>query len=106
MSAFIGTRDCPLAYVVRKEAVPDPQRPLLLVDKCYSNEHDSIKDEMIAYLSHDHSLFKEDNAKLFKLLEEALRGSAMDPTIQPYKRRKDGRKAWNTLVEQHAGVDK
>ena len=61
---------------------------------------------MIAYLSHDHSLFKEDNAKLFELLEEALRGSAMDPTIQPYKRRKDGRKAWIALNQQHAGKDK
>ena len=61
---------------------------------------------MIAFLSHDHSLFKEDNAKLYELIEEALRGSAMDPTIQPYKRRKDGRKAWIALNQQHAGKDK
>ena len=61
---------------------------------------------MVAYLSHDHGLFKLDNAKLYELLEEALRGSAMDPTIQPYKRWKDGRKAWVALNQQHAGKDK
>ena len=106
LSAFIDTRHCPLAYVVRDKAVPDPQRPPLLIDQCYSEEHHSIKDEMIAFLTHDHSLYKEDNAKLYELLEEALRGSAMDATIQPYKRRKDGRKAWIALNQQHAGKDK
>ena len=106
MSAYIGSRYCPLAYVVRKVAVPDTQRPPLLIDKCYLEEHHSIKDEMIAFLSHNHSLFKEDNAKVYELIEEALRGSAMDPTIQPYKRRKDGRKAWIALNQQHAGKDK
>ena len=30
----------------------------------------------------------------------------MDPTIQPYKRRKDGRKVWIALNQQDAGVDK
>ena len=106
LSAFIGAWNCPLAYVVREEALPDPQRPPLLVDKCYSEEHPSIRNEMIAYLSHDHSLFKENNANLYELLEESLQGSAMDPTIQPYKRRKDGGKAWVALNQQHVGVDK
>ena len=30
----------------------------------------------------------------------------MDPTIQPYKRWKDGRKAGIILIEQHVGKDK
>ena len=30
----------------------------------------------------------------------------MAPTIQPYKRKKDGQKAWIALKEQHAGLDK
>ena len=106
LSAFIGAWNCPLAYVVRGNAIPDPQRPPLLVDKCYSDEHNLIKDELVASLSHDHGLVREDNAKVYKVLEEALRGSAMDPTIQLYKRRKDGRKAWIALNQQHAGKDK
>ena len=106
LSAYIGARNCPLAYVTRELAVPDPHRPALLIDKCYSDEHDSIKNELVAFLCHDHTLYKDDNAKVYELLEEALRGSTMDPTIQPYKRRKDGRRAWIALNEQHAGKDK
>ena len=30
----------------------------------------------------------------------------MAPTIQPYKLKKDGCKAWIALTEQHAGLDK
>ena len=30
----------------------------------------------------------------------------MDPTIQPYKRQKDDRKAYIALNQQHTGVDK
>ena len=53
----------------------------------------SIKGEQIVFLSHSHSLFKEDNAKGYELLEESLRGYSMGPTIQPYEQRKDGKKA-------------
>ena len=80
-NVYIGTRNCPLAYVVREAALPDPTRHPLLVDKCYSDEHNSIKGEQIAFLSHSHSLFKENNAKVYELLEEELRGFSMDPTI-------------------------
>ena len=106
MNVYIGTWNSPLLYIVRDEAHPDPQRPPLLADKYYPEEHNSIKGELIAYLSHTHSLYKEDNANVFELLEESLRGSSMDPNIQPYKRRKDGGKAWVALNQQHAGVDK
>ena len=81
LSAFIGARHCPLAYVTHKVALPDPHRPALLIDKCYSEEHNSIKDELVAFLNHNHTLYKDDNTKVYKLLEEALRGSSMDPTI-------------------------
>ena len=47
--ALIGAQDFPLAYAVREKAIPDPQRPALLVDKCYSDEHNSIKNEMVAW---------------------------------------------------------
>ena len=81
LSAYIGVQNFPLAYVTREVSLPDPQRPALSIDKCYSDEHNSIKEELITILNHDHSLYKEDNAKVYELLEEALRGSAMDPTI-------------------------
>ena len=65
-----------------------------------------IKDEQIEILSHDHTLFKDNNALIYEFIEEALKNSSMAPSIQPYKRKKDGRKAWIALMEQHAGLDK
>ena len=106
LGAYIGARNCPLAYVTREVALPDPQRPAILIDKCYSDEHNLIEDKLVVFLSHDHTLFKDDNAKVYELLEEALRGSSMDSTIQPHKRWKDNRKAWIALNEQHTGTDK
>ena len=84
-----------MAYIKHDDAHPDPQRPPLLVDKCY---HSLFK-------SHTHSLYKEDNTKSFELLEESLRGSSMNPTIQSYIHQKDYRKAWIALKQQYAGVD-
>ena len=81
LNVYIGTRNFSLAYVVHEEAPPDPQKPPLLVDKCYSDEHNSIKEELIAYLSHNHSLFKEDNEQVYELHEEVLRGSAMNTVL-------------------------
>ena len=68
-NAYIGTKNCPLAYVVQEAALPDPTKPPLLVNNCYSDEHNSIKGGEIAFLSHSHSLFKEDNTKVYELLE-------------------------------------
>ena len=66
-NAYIGTQNCPLAYVVQEKALPNPTRPPLLVDKYFLDQHNLIKGEQVAYLSHSHSLFKEDNAKVFEL---------------------------------------
>ena len=63
-SLYIGTQNCPLAYVVREEALSNPASPPLRVDKCYLDQHNSIKGEQVVYLSHSHSLFKEDNTKV------------------------------------------
>ena len=52
LSALIGARNYPLTDVVREEALPDPQIPPLLIGKCYSDKHKSIKEELVAYLIH------------------------------------------------------
>ena len=39
---YIGTQNCPLAYIVCDKAHPDPQRPPLLVNKCYLDKYNSF----------------------------------------------------------------
>ena len=58
LSVFIGAQYCPLVYIVRGKFLPDPQRPSLVGDRYYVDEHNSIKEELVAFLSHNHSFYK------------------------------------------------
>ena len=61
---------------------------------------------MIARLSHEHPVFDDDNATCFNHLEEATRGTIIAATIQPFKRRQNGRGSWKAIIAQHCGYDK
>ena len=61
---------------------------------------------MIARLSHEHPVFDDDNATCFNHLEEATRGMIIAATIQPFKRRRNGRVAWRAIITHHFGDDK
>jgi hypothetical protein len=101
----IGVRMVPLAYVVREPVVALAPPPLA-TGLPHSEDHGSVEGEMIARASHTHPLFRDDNAALYYLLEEATRGTSYAPTIKPYQRSKQGREAWRSLVNQYAGEDK
>ena len=110
-----GVRQTPLAYVIRKEVevVPE-QRPALdttttidpLIDGSAFGLGGSVINDLISRLSHDHPLYKTDNAKVYSLLEEATRGTAYSSTVKAFSRRRDGRAAWKALKTSHAGSDK
>ena len=51
----------------------------------------------VARASHDHPLYKGDNAKVYYYLEEATRSTSYAASIKPYQRGKDGRGAWEAL---------
>ena len=62
--------------------------------------------DMIMHASHDHALFREDNAKGYFKLEEAARSTMYAASIKPYQQTKNGRGAWIALASQYAGQDK
>jgi hypothetical protein len=95
-----------LYYVIQADVAVLGAEPRLATGQPYSDEHGSVEAEMIARASHVHALFREDNAKVYYYLEEAMRGTSYAASIKPYQRRKDGRSAWFALVQQYAGVDK
>lgn len=103
---LVGARTIPLAYVIREDAVVpavcqpiDPGHP-------HAAEYGSIEDELIARASHEHPLYKTDNASVYYKLEESTRGTAYAASIKPYQRGKNGRGAFLALKAQHAGDDK
>ena len=102
-----GVRKCPLSYVIRDSVAVAPEATVpLLPGFAYSEAAGSVLQEMIARLSHTDPLFKQDNAMVYSLLEEATRNTIYAPTIKPYARTKDGREAWIKIMSSHAGNDK
>jgi hypothetical protein len=80
--------------------------PALAQNQPHSNEHESVSGELVARASHEHALFRDDNASVYHYLEEATRSTLYAASIKPFQRRKDGRGAWLALLGQYAGNDK
>jgi hypothetical protein len=76
------------------------------VNQPYSEEHGSILGDLVNRASHDHGLFKADNAEVYFKLEEATRGTPYTDSIKPFSKSKNGRGAFCALKAQYAGKDK
>lgn len=101
-----GVRHAPLAYVIRANEVVAAPAPALAHQRPYSNEHGSVEGELIARLSHASPIFRDDNSKVYSFLEEATRGTSYSSSLKPYQRTKNGRAAFQAILNQHAGIDK
>lgn len=101
-----GLRDTPLAYVIRPDAAVAATAPALARNRPYSTEHGSVEGELVARLSHTNDVFRDDNAKVYQLLEEATRSTVYSSSLKPFQRQKNGRGAFLALMSQHAGIDK
>ena len=69
LTKIIGHGYVLLAYVIRKDQVVTVDPPeQLLPGKCYSKEHGSLQNELIARYSHSNAYFDENNQMRFGLL--------------------------------------
>jgi hypothetical protein len=103
---IIGVRMIPLAYVIRETVAVPAVAPPLLAGQPHSDEHGSVESELVARANHTNALYRDDNASVYYLLEEATRTTSYSASIKPFQRRKDGRAAWLALTSQYAGQDK
>ena len=102
----IGARHIPLSYVIRENATVANTIGPLANNQPYSEEHGSVKADMIAHASQNHELYPADNAVVYFKLEEATRGTTQADAISPFQKKKDGRAAFLALLSQYAGSDK
>ena len=85
----------PLACVARATDIVDYAASFMIMDDtCYAEDASSLEEEIIKRASHSHPLFKEDNADIYYILEEATRSTAHSVSIKTFQRKKDGRNAW------------
>jgi hypothetical protein len=66
----------------------------------------SVEGELIALATHNHPLFRDDNAEVYYALEEATRTTQYAASLKPFQRGKDGRSALFAIKNQYAGEDK
>ena len=108
-----GVRTVPLSYIIREKTDVIPETgadAAVTYDPCLPDQahgsSGSVLEDLIHRTSHTHPLYKQDNASVFTMIEEAARGTHFSNTIQPFKNRKDGRGAWLALLLSHVGGDK
>ena len=77
-----GVRIVPLLYVIRDVVDVTPETgtdPDVTYDPCLTNKahanSGSVLEDMIRRTSHTHALFKQDNATVFTMIEEAARST-------------------------------
>jgi hypothetical protein len=80
----IGVRTIPLCYVLRETVNVPGTAPALAQHQPQSNEHESVTGELVARASHEHALFRDDNASVYHYLEEATRSTANAVSIKPF----------------------
>lgn len=108
LARTIGIRHIPLSYVTRAVSDPTVTEPLpdILDGHPHTEKYGSIEGDLVARATHDHPLFKDDNAKVYYYLEEATRGTSYAASLKTFQRSKDGRGALSSLRSQYAGKDK
>ena len=102
----IGCRMILLSFVIRPENAVPVIAPPLARGQPFSTDHGSVEGELVARASHTHALFRDDNALVYYLLEEATRDTTFSASIKPFQRNKNGREAWMAIIRQYAGTDK
>ena len=91
--------------MIHETATVSPVPPPLQPDEPFSEINGSVEGEMIARLSHTHPLFKSDNGQVFDVIEAALCGTSISPSIAQFRKTRNGCGAYLALVSQHAGRD-
>ena len=101
-----GVAKVSLAYLIREDIIPTLPLPPLQPNLPWSEDMDSMMDELIAFTPHSGPNFDADNARLFGILQKALSGTASMASITRYQRRRNGRDAFKALVTHNLGTNK
>ena len=80
----LGIQLIPLIYTVIEHVVPVDTLPPLATYIPHSAIHGSVEEDLIARASHNHPLFKDDNAEVYYNLETDLRGTTYLASIKPF----------------------
>ncbi len=106
LESKLGTSGVPLAYVIRERALAPVPLPNQAHGKPWSDIHEGLVEELIAYAEHEGPTYRTDNATVYRLLQDSLAGTQHISSIKPFQGRRDGRGAYEALMLHNLGNSK
>ena len=103
-TTYIGARNLPLTYSIRKDHAVTQPALSLEIDHPYSAPNDSISSELLERVTHIHTLFATDNQVLYGHLEEATRLSLDAYTVTQLNNKRYGRAAWKAIMSAYCAT--
>ena len=101
----LGIRQVPLSYIICENEAPMTVENLG-VDKATGESFDTIADELIQCVPLSGEQYKEDNAKVFQILQEMVNGTSFESSLKAHQRKRDGRAAYLALCQHNLGSSK
>ena len=106
----LGLEKVALSYIIRKDATP----PALQAQEDTREKpnsatgpgFDSIMEELIVHAPHSGIAFKEDNAKVFQIIQDMIAGTSYESSIKSHQRARSGREAYLALLKHNLGSSK
>ena len=90
-----------LVYLLWENATVPVTANYLLPRKCYSDDHKSLGEEIVARKSHSSACVEVDKVALYSLLASALKGGPLESTLQPHEKTKDGQAVIKLMYVQY-----
>ena len=100
---IIRAQMAPVSCVIRKNATPTGELPLLEDGKLHTTANGSVAGDAAACTTHDSPLHHKDHTMVHVLVKMSLRGTHFATAIKPCGKLKDGRSAHMAIIAQHAG---
>ena len=91
-------RKSSLKYVIRSNGRVVMPHPTLVLNRPYSTLAGLVAREQSLRLSHNHTLFRDDNKQFYGILEKAVRETVYKAIIKPLQRKADGRSSYLALI--------
>lgn len=99
----LGVLKVPLSYVIRAYENPAPIEPLRATS-IHSNTYENLMEELIMTTPLTGTSYKEDNTKVFQIIQDMVSRTAFEASIKAHQRSCDGRAAYMALCQHNMGA--
>ena len=106
----LGLDKVALSYVIRDDETPPAlENQENTAENPFSAtgpKFDSIMDELIEHAPHTGIAFKEDNARVFQIIQDMIAGTSFESSIKSHQKARSGRAAYLALLKHNLGSSK